>query len=74
MTIYWQSTKSPVHMFKREYESAEVAEHIKENSFIDPALLATELGRSGLPRQAVEAYQRRLGVRKLTGNPKAKRR
>jgi hypothetical protein len=62
---YWQSTKSPVHMFRREYESADVAKHVAEHSFVDAAQLAQELGISS---PCVKAYQRRLGVRKITGN------
>ena len=68
MTIYWQSTKAPVHLFKREYESAELAKHVSENSFVDAALLAQEVGISA---PSVRAYQRRLGVRKIApSNPK----
>lgn len=71
MTIYWQSTKAPVHLFKREYESGEVAKHVRDNSFVDPAMLADELQIQHLNPQAVAAYQRRLGVRKITpSNPK----
>ena len=62
---YWQSTKSPVHLFKREYESPEIAKHITENSFVDAAMLADELRVNHLSPMAVEAYQRRLGVRKI---------
>jgi hypothetical protein len=71
MTIYWQSTKAPVHLFKREYESEEVAKHVKENSFVDPAVLADGLRVQHLNPQAVAAYQRRLGVRKIApSNPR----
>jgi hypothetical protein len=69
--IYWTSTKAPVHLFKREYESAELAKHVKENSFVDAAILAAEIG---LTPNSVMAYQRRLGVRQLSGNPIPKRR
>lgn len=69
MTIYWQSTKAPVHLFRREYESAEMAKHVSENSFVDASILANEVG---LSTDAIKAYQRRLGVRKITGNPVAK--
>lgn len=65
MTIYWSSTKAPVHLFPREYESADLAKHVKENSFVDPAILAVEVG---LTVDAVKAYQRRLGVRKIAEN------
>ncbi len=65
--IYWSSTKAPVHLFRREYESAELAKHVSENSFVDAAILAQDIGRPSLHPMAVEAYQRRLGVRKITG-------
>lgn len=60
---YWQSTKSPVHLFPKEYETPELAKYVSENSFIDAAQLAGDVNMS---RWAVEAYQRRLGVRKIT--------
>ena len=63
--IYWSSTKAPVHLFKREYESGDVAKHLAENSFVDPAMLVDELKIVGLNHLAVRAYQRRLGVRKI---------
>jgi hypothetical protein len=65
MSDYWQSTKSPVHLFQRVYESKEVANHLSENSFIDAAALADELRIPHLNTWAVEAYQRRLGVRRI---------
>ena len=71
MTVYWSSTKAPVHLFPREYESKEIAKHITENSFVDSAMLADELRVSHLNPQAVAAYQRRLGVRKIApSNPR----
>jgi hypothetical protein len=74
MTVYWQSTKAPVHLFKRAYESEEVAAHVQDYSFVDSAMLASELKTAHLSRMAVEAYQRRLGVRKITeNNPRGKR-
>jgi hypothetical protein len=63
--IYWSSTKSPVHLFKRAYESEEAAAYVAEYSFIDPAMLVNDLRATGLNRHAVAAYQRRLGVRKI---------
>lgn len=69
---YWQSTLSPVHLFRREYESPMVAAFVTENRHIDPVLLAEDLNLFhgiAIHPQAVVAYQRRLGVRKLTGNP-----
>jgi hypothetical protein len=72
VTVYWSSTKAPVHLFPREYESKEVAKHVTENSFVDAAILADELGISA---PCITAYQRRLGVRKIAeNNPKGGRR
>ena len=71
MSDYWMSTKSPVHMFKPEYETPEAAKYVTENAIVDPAILAAEL-RISAPQ--VKAMQRRLGVRKLTGNPVTGRR
>lgn len=68
MSDYWQSTKSPVHLFRRDYESADVAKHLADHSFVDAAALSSELKVPHLNPQAVKAYQRRLGVRKITGN------
>ena len=62
MTVYWSSTKAPVHLFPREYESKELAKFVSDNSFVDAAQLADEVK---LSTWAVEAYQRRLGVRKI---------
>lgn len=74
MTIYWSSTKAPVHLFRREYESEDVKAHIREYSFVDPQMLADELRVPHLNPQAVAAYQRRLGVRKIAeNNPKDRR-
>jgi hypothetical protein len=67
MTEYWISTKSPVHLFKRDYESAEMAAHVRENSFVDPAILSADLRVPHLNFMAVQAYQRRLGVRRIAG-------
>lgn len=65
MTIYWSSTKAPVHLFPREYESKEIAKHVSDNSFVGAAQLADELSLPHLNTWAVEAYQRRLGVRRI---------
>jgi hypothetical protein len=63
--MYWSSTKSPVHLFPaQKYESADVAAYLREHSFVDSKLLAVDLK---MAPQWVEAYQRRLGVRHITG-------
>lgn len=65
---YWQSTKSPVHLFKRIYEAPAIAAQVTENAFIDAAILSVELRVPHMNRLAVMAYQRRLGVRPLAVN------
>lgn len=67
---YWQSTKSPVHMFSRAYESPELAMHIKECGGVDPAIISANLKVGHFNPWAVAAYQRRLGVRPITGGKK----
>lgn len=69
--IYWSSTKAPVHLFARSYETPELAAHIRDNSFVDAAILAADLGIESLSAMSVEAYQRRLGIRKIN-NPRGK--
>jgi hypothetical protein len=61
--VYWASTKAPVHLFPREYESEELALHVSENAFVDAAMLSDELRVQHMNTWAVEAYQRRLGAR-----------
>lgn len=71
---YWQSTKSPVHLFPKEYESEEVAKHLAENALVDAAMLSAELRVKHMHPMAVAAYQRRLGVRKIAeNNPRDRR-
>lgn len=60
---YWQSTKSPVHMFKRIYEGTELKAHLLDNAGIDSAIISDALQIPHLNWLAVAAYQRRLGVR-----------
>jgi len=67
MTIYWQSTKSPIHLFARAYEGQGLAAHISDNALVDPKILADELRVRHLNPWAIEAYQRRLGVRPIKG-------
>jgi hypothetical protein len=67
MTIYWQNTRSPIHLFKRAYEGQGLAEHISENALVDPKILADGLRVPHLNPWAVAAYQRRLGVRPIKG-------
>jgi hypothetical protein len=68
MSVYWTSTKAPVHLFKRDYESAETAQYVTENACVDATMLAADLK---INHFSVRAYQRRLGVRKISAsNPR----
>lgn len=66
MSDYWLSTKSPRQMFRPEYQDAKTATFLRENKGIDAALLANDLGVNA---PCVRAYQRKLGLRKIT-NPR----
>jgi hypothetical protein len=70
--MYWSSTKSPVHLFPaHKYESVDTATYVREFSFVDSKQLAVDLK---MAPQWVEAYQRRLGVRRISGyTPKGAR-
>jgi hypothetical protein len=59
--ITWLSTKSPRGMLDTQI-SREVEDHLRQNAGIDSALLAADLG---LCQRNVEAWQRRLGLRKF---------
>jgi hypothetical protein len=50
---------------KRKWRTKKRDEFIRENIGIDPAILADGLG---LSERFVITYQRKLGIRKLTGN------
>lgn len=63
--IYWSSTKSPMNLFKQSYQTAELDKFLKETVGVDPSILAYEVHMN---RQQIKAYQRKLGLRKLTGN------
>ncbi len=74
MTVYWSSTRAPVHLFKQSYETPELAQHLTENACVDASSLACGFGAYGVNEQVVKAYQRRLGVRKISeNNPRRKR-
>lgn len=62
---YWTNTKSPTHLYACDYQSLETEIYLRENHFLDPAILALELG---IPSHWIKAYQRRLGLRPLAGN------
>lgn len=60
------STKAPVHMFRPAYQTPELDAYLRETAAIDPSILAQDLGISA---PIIRAYQRKLGVRPITGNP-----
>jgi hypothetical protein len=61
---WWMSTMSPTSMFRPEYQTGELADYLRENTGVDPAILAADVGIG--PGQ-VMAYQRKLGLRKISG-------
>lgn len=65
----WLSTSSSMVFRKPSYQTAELEAALIERQGIDSSILAIELG---VPRHHIEAAQRRLGLRKLTGNPPRK--
>lgn len=62
---WWTSTKSPASMFRPAYQTKAMDAFLRETVGIDPAVLAIDAGMSA---NRVEAYQRQLGLRKITGN------
>jgi hypothetical protein len=69
LSITWLSTLSPIRMLD-EPISRTVVDCLIENRGVDSALLAAELK---LCRHHVEAFQRRLGLRKCVPGTKALR-
>jgi hypothetical protein len=64
-TDWWVSTKSSQKIFRPEYRRDGVEDYLRRYVGVDSAILAEALGLS--PVQ-VEACQRELGLRKITGN------
>ena len=64
LSDYWLSTNSPRNIFKVSYHSPEIEVFLRENVGVDAAILAEELH---LCVDWVQAYQRRLGLRKCAG-------
>ena len=63
--ITWLSTKSPSAMLDDPID-AKIAKFLRENIGIDAAILAIDLGRMGISRIHIEAYQRRLAKTKAS--------
>jgi hypothetical protein len=62
---WWMSTKSPATLFRPSYQTDELEDFLRENAGVEPALLAAD---TGVGRNHIRACQRRLGLRKITGN------
>ncbi len=62
---WWMSTKSKPNMFRPAYQTDELDAFLRQNRGVDPALLGAELGMSA---DRVMAYQRKIGLRRITGN------
>ena len=56
--------------WKHEQETSKRNEVIRETAGVDPSILVADIGLSA---PHIRAYQRRLGVRKITGNPAKKK-
>lgn len=69
MSDFWMSTKSPAGMFRPAYQTGEMDEFLRETAGVDAAILSADLG---ICRAHVEACQRRIGLRKITGNHRRK--
>lgn len=61
---WWISTKSPPDIFRPDYQNVENDKIIRETAGVDPAFLVGDLR---ICEPHIRAYQRKLGVRKLTG-------
>lgn len=68
-TDWWISTKAPSRMFHPGYQTEELAAYLHENVGVDAAILAAE---TGVGRGQIMAFQRKLGLRKITGNHRRK--
>ncbi len=62
--MYWSSTKSSAQPPRASYQTAERDALLRAAQGVDPAMLAEDMGMS---QHIVRAYQRRLGVREITG-------
>lgn len=65
MTDMWLSTKSPRNIFRPGYQTPELEAALREAQGIDPAIIAADVG---ICRGHVASAQRKLGLRKITGN------
>lgn len=65
MSGYWMSTRSPQSMFRPDYQTPELAEQLHTAAGVDPAIIAADVG---IASHHVRAFQRKLGLRKITGN------
>lgn len=61
---YWISTKSNPMMFRTASLTPAIEAHLRASIGVDPAILSAELHISA---QHIMAFQRKLGLRKITG-------
>lgn len=52
---------------RQKWRTAQRDQYLRDNQGIDAALLAVDLG---VTQSFIEMYQRKLGLRPLTGNPR----
>jgi hypothetical protein len=65
MSDYWVSTKAHPDIFRERHMTREIEAGLRERDGLETSLIAAELG---INSRRVRAYQRRLGLRKFTGN------
>lgn len=68
---WWTTTKAPRGIFKPAYQNPETDAFLRETVGVDAAILVADLH---INASQIHAYQRRLGIRKLTGNAPRKTR
>lgn len=62
---WWTTTKARPDIFRPAYHTPENDALIRETAGVDPSILVSDLHMSA---PQIQAYQRKLGVRKITGN------
>ena len=75
-TDWWMSTKSPSNMLSPSYQRGELRELLLERGVgIDPALIVeeTKAKKLGVSVTKIEAFQRKLGIRKFAPRSKPRR-
>lgn len=65
-TDWWTSTTSNPHMFSPKYQTSELRDLLLDRVGIDSAQIAIEASQQHVRRHEIEAFQRKLGLRKIS--------